>query len=334
MAKVTSFDVARRAGVSQPTVSRALRQLPGASAETRARVLAAARELSYIPSDSGRALSTQRSRRVAVVSEELTNPFYPELVEPISRELEAIGLQAVVVTHAPGGTVGLDTLADGSYDAAILTTAVRDSSLPRDLSERGLPYVHVNRLLDQPDAPSCANDNRAGMFAVSDLLAELGHQRVASLQGPVVTSTGKERAIALRDGLRRHGIALPRKYVARVEFSHDAGAKAARDLLSQPQRPTAIVCGNDVVAFGALSAARTLGLSVPAELTVIGFDDIRMAAWPMMDLTTVHCDLNALAATAVSLLRQQIADPGAAASVHRIPVTLVRRGTHAPPPPG
>jgi DNA-binding LacI/PurR family transcriptional regulator len=329
--KVTGFDVARRAGVSQPTVSRALRNLPGTSPETRAKVLHAATELSYVPSDSARALSTRSTHRVAVVSEELTNPYYPELVEPIRRRLAAHDLRAVVVTDTEHRTVGPEVLADGSYDGVILTTTLRRSSLPRDLTERGVPHVLANRVLDHAESPSCAMDNAGGARTIADLLADLGHQRVATVAGPVDTSTGRERADALRRSLRAHGIALRRDLVRRTGFFHDAGRRAALDLLDRTPRPTAIVCGNDVVALGVLSAARQRGLAVPEDLTVVGFDDIPMAGWPLVALTTVRGDLDVLAGTAVDLLREEIAQPGRPPVERRIPVSLVLRGTHGPP---
>jgi LacI family transcriptional regulator len=329
--KVTSFDVARLAGVSQPTVSRALRNIPGASPETRERVLRAARDLAYIPSDSGRSLSRRSTRRIAVVSEELTNPYYPELVEPLRRHLVSHDYRMVIVTDEATRTVGLDALADGSYDGVVLTTAGRRSTLPRDLTERGVPHVLVNRTLDHPESPSCRMDNRGGAEAVSDLLASLGHERIGAIHGPVETSTGKERSEGLMLGLRRHGLRVRRELSRRVRFDHDAGRAAARELLDRPDRPTAIVCGNDVIAFGVLSAARELGLDVPMDLTVVGFDDIPMAAWPFVGLTTVHCDLEQLASVAVSLLLSQIGDATVQPSEHEIAVTLSLRATHGPP---
>lgn len=331
MKKVTSFDVARRAGVSQPTVSRALRNLPGTSPRTRGKVMAAAAELSYVPSDSARSLSTRSTRRIAVVSEELTNPFYAELVEPICRRLASHDLRTVVVTDTEHRAVGSEALADGSYDGVILTTTSRRSSLPRDLTERGIPHVLANRILDQAESPSCAIDNAGGVRAVSNLLADLGHERIASIQGPLDTSTGRERAEALRVGLRTRGLRLRRELMRRTIFGHDPGRVAARDLLTRRTRPTAIFCGNDVIALGALSAAREAGIDVPDELTVIGFDDIPMAGWPLLDLTTVHCGLDALAATAVELLLAEIAGLGPGPIVRRIPASLRLRGTHGPP---
>ena len=329
--QVTSFEVARLAGVSQPTVSRVLRNLPGASPETRARVMAAARELSYIPSASGRVLSTSRTRRVAVVVEELTNPYYPQLVEPLRRELAEHGLAMVLVTQTEQGPVGVAELADGSYDGAILTTTERRSSLPRDLTERGVPHVLANRVLDVPESPGVSLDNVDGIRQVVDLLVGLGHRDLGSIQGPTTTSTGHERAEALREAVHGHGLALPRSRIRRVAFDHDAGMAAALSLLDGPAPPTALICGNDMIALGALSAARQRGLDVPRDLSVIGFDDIGSSAWPLADLTTVHADLGAVARTAVSLLLAEIDGTAQGAmTVQRIPVTLVPRATHGP----
>ena len=329
--KVTSFDVARRAGVSQPTVSRALRNLPGTAPETRRRVLAAAAELSYIPSDSGRSLSTTRSRRIAVVSDELTNPYYAELVEALRRHLADHDLRTVVVTDSEHRKVGPEVLADGSYDGVILTTTLRDSTLPCDLTERAVPHVLTNRILDHPESPSCSVDNTAGARAVAALLADCGHRRVATIQGPLATSPGRERARALRISLRARGIHVRRDQALRTTFGHDAGEAAAGLLLDRPDRPTAIVGGNDMIALGILSAVRERGLRVPEDLTVVGFDDIPMAGWPLVNMTTVRCDLEELARMSVELLLQAMAGDTPQAFECRLPVSLVLRGTHGSP---
>jgi DNA-binding LacI/PurR family transcriptional regulator len=327
--KVNSFDVARRAGVSQPTVSRALRNLPGTSPETREKVTRAARELAYIVSDSARTLSTTKTRRIAVVSEELTNPYYPALIEPLRQYLSTQGLRAVILPDTDHEEVTLEALADGSYDGVILTTTARDSTLPRDLTERGIAHVLVNRVLDHAESHSCTVDNVGGMAEVARLMAELGHNRIASIQGPLLTSTGRQRAEALRMSLRHHGLHLRRNMSRRSEFTHDASYSTAIKLLDQDDRPTAVVCGNDVIALGVLSAAATLGLDVPDDVTVIGFDDIPVAGWPLISLTTVHCDLNALASSTVELLMMEMANPGQTPQLRIVPVWLVRRGTHA-----
>lgn len=329
MAKVTGFDVARLAGVSQPTVSRALRNLPGTSPETRRKVMEAAERLGYVPSESGRILSTRTTRRIAVVSEELTNPYYPQILEPLRVALAEAGLRIVVVVDTESEAIGHDLLTDGSYDGVVLTTTRRRSTLPRDLTARGVPHVLVNRVLDYPESPACAPDNAQGIRQIVDLLAGLGHKRVATVQGPVDTSTGKERADALRQGLRRHGLPVRRDWMIRSEFTHDAAFAAVRPLLEGRELPTAIVCGNDVIAMGVLSALRERGLDVPGDVTVTGFDDIALAGWPVVGLTTVRVDLDALAALAVEMLRGAMADPQTMpALTRRVPVSLVTRRTH------
>ncbi len=330
-AQITGFDVARRAGVSQPTVSRALRNLPGTSPETRTKVLEAARSLAYIPSEAGRSLAVQNTMRVAVVSEELTNPYYPQLVEPLRRRLAEHGYRVVLVTETRHGPIGLAELADGSYDGVILTTTLRRSTLPRDLSERRIPHVLVNRLLDHPESSSIGVDNAQGAALVADLVADLGHTRVAVVRGPVETSTGRERAVGLARALRTRGLRVPRALTRTVRFHHDEASAAARELLSLPEPPTAIVAGNDVIAMGVLSAARAVGVAVPRNLTVIGFDDIAMASWPFVDLTTVHCDLELMASSAIDLLVRHIAGQDEPV-LTRTPVSMRLRSTHAVPP--
>jgi DNA-binding LacI/PurR family transcriptional regulator len=331
LAKITSFDVARAAGVSQPTVSRALRNVPGTSPETRQRVRAAAAELGYVVSEVGRNLSTRRTGRVAVVSDELTNPYYPELVEPLRRVLAAAGLGMVIVSDSRRAAVTAEALADGSYDGVILTTTTRDSLLPRNLSARGVPHVLANRVLDVPECPSCSMDNRGGARGVAELLLSLGHSSIGWVQGPVDTSTGRGRAAALTEALRAAGVPPPREWRVRTAFDHDAALRAGLAMLGSTEPPTAVACGNDVIALGVLSAARRLGMRVPEDLTVIGFDDIGMASWPVIDLTTVHCDLERLADVAVHLLIEEMHERSAEPAEHVLPVSVVLRSTHGPP---
>jgi LacI family transcriptional regulator len=200
-----------------------------------------------------------------------------QAIEPIRHHFAERELRTVVVTDSEHREVGPEILADGSYDGVILTTTLRTSTLSRDLTEREIPYVLVNRVLEQPDSPSCSVDNVAGAREIAALLAELGHRRVALVQGPVNTSTGRERTQALCEALRARRVPVRRNAVLRTAFDHDAGRGAAGEQLDRAARPTAIVGGNDLIALGVLSAARERGLRVPEDLTVIGFDDIPMA---------------------------------------------------------
>lgn len=327
---VTSHDVARLAGVSQPTVSRALRDRRGVSEATRHAVREAARALGYVPSQAGRALSTRTAGRVGIVSAELGNPFYPALIGPLSDGLATAGYRTILVTDRGDVPVEIEPLVDGSLDGVVLTTAERESTLPAELHRRGLPYVLVNRAVDDVDADSCVVDNRAGAASVADLLAELGHRHVAAVLGPDTTSTGHEREVGFRDRLGELGVALPRHLVRRVAFDADAGHRALASLLAERPRPTAVFCGNDVIAFGARNAARIAAVRIPEDLTVVGFDDIPMAGWAVFDLTTVRTDLAAMARHAVALLVDRMASPDRPPRRELLTPDLVLRGTHAP----
>lgn len=324
---MTSFDVARLAGVSQSTVSRALRNLPNISPEVRARVARAAAQLNYVPHESARSLSTRVTRRIAVVSEALTNPFYPELLEPLRMRLGDHGYRVVLVSDSEDDALTASTLTDGSYDGVIITTAHYNSSLPDKLRERGVPCVLVNRTTGRADEHACQFANTRGAALVADLLQDLGHTRIGVIAGPQELSTSTERERGLRDALASHGLATPDEYLRRVPFSAAEGRAAALELLRLPDRPTALVCGNDYLAFGAMNAARSLSLSVPADLTVIGFDDVSMASWDTFDLTTIRCDLDELALVAVEMITRLIRGLRTETQQH-VDVQLIHRGTH------
>src|SRR3954447_15385058 len=205
---VTSHDVARLAGVSQPTVSRALRQDSQISAATRARVRAAADQLGYVPSERGRSLSTRSTRQIAMAAH-LDNPLYPQLVGPLHDAFAAHGYRMVLLAERGEEIVGDDRLLDGSVDGAVLTTSQLQTPLPLQLHERAVPFVQLNRVSELVDADSVTADNAAGGRGVADLLAAGGHEDVGAILGPLETSSAGERERGFRSGLRAAGLALP-----------------------------------------------------------------------------------------------------------------------------
>jgi LacI family transcriptional regulator len=317
----TSHDVAVAAGVSQPTVSRALRGDPRVAELTRVRVTEAARALGYVPSDRGRSLSTRRTSRIGVVVEEVDNPFYLELLDALQVGLEAAGVRTILLRTRHDD---VDHLVDGSIDGAVLTATHLDAQAPALLQARGLPFVLLNRVLDDGDHPSCSVDNVEGARLLASALHAVGHERVAAVFGPAHTSTGRDRELGARAEL-----ALPDARVRRGPFAFATGRDAALELLAgdRATRPTALMCGNDVIALGALDACRILGLRVPGDVSVVGFDDIAMAGWETFRLTTVRQDLRRMAAIAVEM----VLDPASRRRVV-LPPELVRRDTLGPPP--
>jgi LacI family transcriptional regulator len=306
---VTSRDVAQLAGVSQPTVSRALRDDPKVSEATKDRVRKAAERLGYVPSDVGRALSSGRTRRVGLLLTDLENQFYPHIIAPAFHQLESRGYQLMLHTEAADNDVVAERLISNGLDGVLLATATIDSVVPIRLRDRGLPFAYFNRTSAAVQADSAVVDPAPGMAEVADALYEQGHRRIAAILGPANTSTAINRELALREALAHYGISIPAHYIHRGHFDTATGHAGAERFLSMPQPPTAIVCGNDVVAFGALNAARSAGAAVPGDVSVVGFDDLPSASWPIIRLTTIAYDLDAMVRQAADLLIERIEGP-------------------------
>jgi LacI family transcriptional regulator len=330
----TSHDVAKLAGVSQPTVSRALRGDSRLSAETRQRVVEAAAELQYVPSQRGRSLATRSTGQVGIVVTDLGNPFYLQVLDELHRTLRETELRMLVLAPDRDGSVPLERLVDGSLDGAILTTTMLDSTLPDELSRRGFPFVLLNREVDNPPCDVCVVDNTQGGALAARELIELGHTRIAALFGPSTTSTGRDREAGFRTTLAEAGIDLPDARWRRAPFDFGAGHSAAFELLES--EPTALFCANDILALGAFNALHGRGVQIPEDITLIGFDDVLLAGWEAFELTTVSQDISGMVAAATDLLLTRIGGQQDVPLPPRRVVltpTLVRRRTHGPPPP-
>ncbi|WP_226345816.1 LacI family DNA-binding transcriptional regulator [Agilicoccus flavus] len=328
---VTSHDVARLAGVSQPTVSRALRGDARVSAATRAKVERAVAELGYVPSATGRALSMGRSYRVGLLVTDLENQFYPHLIAPVHDTLGHLGYELILMTdHHDRGPVTSRIRALG-LDGVILATSSTDSPVPVRLRDQGIPFVYFNRVGDAVDADRVTSDPVPGVSAMVDRLAEEGHTRIGAIFGPTNASTGLARAAALRRALASHGLAVHPSLEVTGPFEAITGREGLRVLWEAPVKPTAVVCANDVVALGAFNGAADMGLDIPGDVSILGFDDLPEASWPVFDLSTVAFDLRGMASTAATLLARRIGDPGAPVEHHSFPTRFVERGSLAPP---
>lgn len=330
----TSKDVAKAAGVSQPTVSRALAGHPHVSAATRERVRKVAEELGYVPQESGRVLRSRRTRRIALVStpDDLLDPFHPQLVVPLHKALAAAGYRTTLLAETDDAAV-LAQVTDGSVDGVVLAGPRAGSSVPRQLAAAGVPHVLVARPAPEAGHPNCLADNRQGAAAVAELVAGLGHCEVALVLGPRRHRTSLDREAGFRAVLAAAGRSV-RTRVLRGGYDHATGVAAAQALLASARRPTAILCASDTIALGVLHEARLRGVDVPGELTVTGFDDIPVAAWEPYALTTVRHDADRMAAEAVRLLLARLGPAADQAEPESVMVhaDVVLRETHAPPP--
>jgi LacI family transcriptional regulator len=324
---ITSHDVARRAGVSQPTVSRALRGDPRVAEATRERVMLAAAELGYVASELGRSLRTRTARQIAMVAD-LRNALYPTLVEPLHDRFAEHGLRMVLLAERGDDQATYERVLDRSVDGVVLTTTLAGSSLSKGLLDRGLPFVELNRLSGRRRVDGVAADNRGGAAAMGRLLVEQGHRRIAAVFGPENASTSRDREAGFRAALAESGIDLPEARVARGGFGHEDGERGFAEVMSGRPRPTAVFCVGDLVAIGAINQARRTGLSVPGDVAVVGFDDIDMAGWPSFELTTVRADLRAMAVAAADVLVARLAGADGPRRVRTFPTEIVLRSTH------
>ncbi|MDN3497060.1 LacI family DNA-binding transcriptional regulator [Planococcus sp. APC 4015] len=324
---VTSRDVARLAGVSQPTVSRALRDDPRVSEDTKRRVRESAELLGYVPSEAGRALSSGRTRRIGLLVTDLANQFYAQIIAPVHLELEAMGYQLMLQTETADNETAVERLVANGLDGVILATTTVDSVAPVRLRDRGLPFVYFNRTASLVDADATIVDSGPGFAAAVSRAVELGHRRIGAVLGPRNTSTAQSRELALRAALSDHGLALDPAYVRRSPFDTVAGDEATASLLAMDEPPTVIFCGNDVVAYGALNAARRAGVAVPGGVSIIGFDDLPAASWPIIELSTIAYDFVAMAREAAGLITRRIEQPHAPIDHIEFATTFVERGT-------
>ena len=323
VSQVTSYDVAKLAGVSQSAVSRCFRPGGSASAAVRARVAEAARSLGYAPSNAARALTTRRSRTVGVLLTDSVVAYYPDVLLNLGRAIQAAGSRTLlfsVPSEAEAATTLDDILGyqvDGLVSAVGLTRGMCAA-----LARRGVPVVFYNRAPQGPGTGAVGVDHAAAMAALADHLVGIGRRTVAFLAGPPGALVSEARLQTLRTALAERGGTVAT--VVRADYSY-RGGRAALPALLLPGMPDAICCANDTMALGVLDACRhDGGPPVPRTVAVTGFDDIEQAGWPSYDLTTLRQPAAAMAESAVELL----SNPGG--TERQVAATLVVRGSTQP----
>lgn len=323
--RVTSIDVARLAGVSQATVSRAFGPDDNVSEETRQKVIAAAQALGYQPNAIARSLTTQQTNIVGIVTH-ISSPFYPYVLEKFTQHLQKMGRQILLFGVTPDQDVDDILLQIFQYrvEALIVTSASLSSRVASECSRRGLPLILFNRYILGSRASAVACDNVEGGRLVANLLLDAGHRRLAFIAGSGQTSTNLDREKGFTDRMRERG--QTEWLREEGKYSYEASREAAIRLLKRPDRPDAIFCANDIMAIGAIDAVRyDLGLRVPDDVSIVGFDDLPMAAWPSYSLTTVRQPVNRMIDATMKLLAELIENPEAEPVLKLIPGPLVRR---------
>jgi LacI family transcriptional regulator len=321
------------AGVSQATVSRVLNGGGSVAAGTRRRVLDAVQELGYTPNAIARGLVTRRTQLVGVIVSDVTNPFYPEFLEASGEVFADRGFRMVFHNAAKdeGDEELTRLLLEQRVDGILFLSAELESAAVRRLAERRFPMVLANRYVDGVVCDSVLTDNRAGAAAVARHLLELGHKRIAVIAGHDRASTSRDRVEAFRAELAEAAVHLTDELVVEAGFRYDQAYEETRRLLALPvsRRPTAIFCVNDLMAFGAVNAARSARIGVPEALSVVGFDAVPISGWEAFRLTTVRQPLAEMAVAAADLLIERIRDVRRAPRTTTFPSTLIVRDTTA-----
>jgi len=332
--RVSLKDVARAAGVSTGTVSMVLNNNPSVALTTRAHVQKVIDGLGYVYDRSGAQLRTRRTGIVGVSICNLANPYFAEITVGIEEALGELRL-ALVLGHS-GESVAqqakfLTTAREHNVEGLIVMPAIGTSreAIEQVLGWR-LPLVLVSRTVEGVDADYAGLDNSAGSTLATEHLLDLGHERIAFVGANTRTSTGRERVRGYQNALRAAGKPLCDELVVECDASREDGFRAANELLGHSDPPTAIVCFNDLLAFGVMLGLRKLGLEPGRDCSVVGSDGVAEAALWQPGLTTVAGHPGLIGVSAGQLLRQRLASPGRPAESIQHRPELIVRGSSGP----
>ena len=332
--RVTIAQVAEEAGVSAMTVSNVLNGRSGASEETRRRVLSAAERLGYQPNLSARNLKAGRTGLIGVMTLDLTGQYGLEIVRGIADELasdEREMLISAAYQDAVRERERVEFLARGLVDAVLMIAPVLESDTMELLRRKRLPCVVIDpRRIDTP-LPRVTVDNYGGMRQGTEHLLNLGHTRIAYIRGNADLESSAVRYQGFHDALRLAGVDVDESLVVESDFSYTQSFRVASTLITE-HRPTALVAGGDLIALGAVDAARACGLHVPDEFSVVGFDDLPQAAQTFPALTTVRQPLHEMGKLAARMLLSLVDGRPLLMQNMQMPTELIVRGTTAPPP--
>ena len=326
--RVTAADVAKALGVSRSTVSRAFSPDAYVKPATREKILKTAKTLGYEPNAIAQALISRRSNIVGIIMGDLHNPFHATIHSALTERLQAAGLIPLTAHLGPEKSIddAVATFRQYQVGTVLLTSIVVSPDMVAACQESGLRVALLNRIDESGHAASvCADLEQGGALAAKHLVAT-GCRRIAIVEGLAGSWTTKARLAGHLRGLADAGL-TPMAQLA-GDYSYQAGVEAASRLLSLYDPPDGVLCGNDLTAIGFLEESRTrFGIAAPRQISVIGFDDIPMAAWRSFDLTTVRLPVRQMVDRVIDLLTRMVASPEEILETTLVPCRLVERGT-------
>jgi DNA-binding LacI/PurR family transcriptional regulator len=329
--------VAAAAKVSIATVSRTINGSPLVSERLNRRVWQAIKQLNYLPNTHARTLVSGRSRLFGIIVENISNPFFPDLIQSFEEIAVSHGYEILVSSTNSDPDV-LATCArrmlERKVDGVAVMTFGEEEPVLDQLVHRGVPIVLAEFKLDDPKTSTILLDYSTGIRAAVQHLADLGHRSIAFLAGPHNLHSAITRENDFRAAMETTGLSIQKRWVIECDHTLKGGVAGFEHLQKLPTRPTAIICSNDMTAIGVLRAAYMAGLHVPHDLSVIGLDDIDFAEFTLPPLTTIRLSRADLARAAFDALRMQAEDPRNPQMQREflVSTTLVVRDSTAAPP--
>ena len=328
--RATLAEVAERAGVSVSTVSKVLNGRAGVSEETRAKIEALLSDHQYNPRNPG----PNHAPLIEVLCYEIDSWWSSEALASIEGVARRRGVGVVVsgTSDRQKPDVGwIEGVLNRRPVGAVLVSSNVQAAQLQQLRSRNIPFVMLGPTGDvPPDVPTIGSADWSGAYAAAQHLIGLGHREIAIVTGPEDMMAATARLSGFRAALEAAGLTLRKEHLRRAEFHHTDGIEQGRLLLSQQRRPTAVFAASDVLALGVYEAARALGVAIPSQLSVVGFDDVKVAQWAGPALTTVRVPIAEMAARAVELVLD-VRDGPVDASRIDMATTLVVRGSTGPP---
>lgn len=331
---VTMKDVALKAGVSKSAVSRTFTDGASVSEKTRIKVEKAARELGFQPNVLASSLTTRRTKLIGLISNNFNNPVFLEVFDLFTLAIQKHGLRPLLVnlSEEMDPSVSVNTLLQYSVDGVILASSTLPSNLSEIFTKSGMPVVHsFGRCERSPKVHTIGVDNRKCGRIVAKTLIERGYQRFGFLGGPSDSTSTQDRLTGFKQGLKKQDFhsALSVRYTE--QYSFDEGFRLMSEILQDRSNIAEVYfCGDDVISIGAISAIQKAGLSVPEDVGIIGFNDMEMAGWNNISLTTVRQPVREIILSSIEILTSMVGGDEIKPETKVIPCEIIERETLRP----